>query len=166
MKYFKLSMIAALLLVLFTNNSCDDLPELITEVSGTIIKTASYCGGAAPTDEILAELATPAPYIGTLYLKQGTINDPLEPALATITTDENGDFSIVLAEGDYIIVTAEHLGDYTNDYPWWPDVSSEYCQNWLATPYISFTVNDAYTPTTYNIHLACNPCVPPPPGGH
>lgn len=74
-------------------------------VTGSIMQTASYCGGARPTPEILKKLRTPAgiPF-GKLYIKKNFINDQEAAIIDTIQADANGNFSIFLSAGNYCLI--------------------------------------------------------------
>lgn len=74
-------------------------------VSGTVTKTHSYCGGARPNDEILAQLGVPKP-IGNkkIYIKKGEINSFGSKTILTLTTDSIGNFHARLRPGKYLIV--------------------------------------------------------------
>ncbi len=60
-----------------------------------------YCGGARPTDEILAEAQKPKPYAGRkliLVSKTGKVD--------TVTTDLNGKLKLKLKKGEYHLFEA------------------------------------------------------------
>lgn len=81
------------------------------QVFGTALQTQSYCGGAAPPQEIIDGLATPKPLANkTLYLKNGSTNSQ-GPYLA-FTTDSQGRFALSLPAGTYCVVE-----DYKRDAP-------------------------------------------------
>jgi hypothetical protein len=74
-------------------------------VSGSIMQTLSYCGGAAPTRKILDSYNTPKgiPF-GKLFIKSGLMNIEGAPILHEITADSNGNFSIRLPAGNYCLL--------------------------------------------------------------
>ena len=75
------------------------------DISGRVLQTSSYCGGAAPPPELLQELATPKPLANkTLYIKNGTANSN-SPSLP-FTSDSEGRFTLALSAGAYCIVEA------------------------------------------------------------
>lgn len=75
------------------------------QITGTILETRSYCGGAAPPPGMLAQLATPTPIpLGKLFVKKGETNIENAPIIATIVADTSGKFSISLPAGTYCLV--------------------------------------------------------------
>lgn len=73
-------------------------------VSGKISKTESYCGGAAPPQQLEDELRKEKPYpIKKLYVREGNINLNSKPLIVEFTSDENGAFSFGLSKGTYCI---------------------------------------------------------------
>jgi|SRR6185312_10749185 len=74
-------------------------------VSGTIMQTVSYCGGAAPPQQILDSTNTPKPIpYGKLFVRSGKTNAEGKPVIETIKADENGNFSVRLPAGNYCLV--------------------------------------------------------------
>lgn len=77
-------------------------------VSGNVMLTRSYCGGAAPSQEMLDNLRIPIPFEGLkVHARQGTANDLKKPLLRTTTTDANGNYSFQLPAGEYCIIYDE-----------------------------------------------------------
>lgn len=69
-------------------------------VKGYVTTTQNYCGGAAPSPELLASLATPQPLVHkVLYVKLGTSNTPKSPVVTKIITDDSGLFALKLRVG-------------------------------------------------------------------
>jgi hypothetical protein len=74
-------------------------------VSGVVTETRSYCGGARPSDEMLAELATPKPAVNkVIYIKMGEENSFDSKVILRLTTDEHGKFHAKLRPGKYLVV--------------------------------------------------------------
>jgi hypothetical protein len=74
-------------------------------ISGLITSTSSYCGGARPSDEMLADIATPRPFPSkTIYIKKGEVNSQKKKIVLVLTTDTNGRFQAKLPLGKYLIV--------------------------------------------------------------
>lgn len=69
-------------------------------IKGSISSTEDYCNGAAPTPEILEELATEKPEIGKIiYVKVGTSNKSTNKLVKKLKTDANGRFELYLNSG-------------------------------------------------------------------
>ncbi len=87
------------------------------EVTGLITETQSYCGGAAPPQDLLDELSKPKPIKGySMYIRK-TSNDFKNPILHKIFTDSNGMFKIKLPIGSYSVVDGSKKDSQTyNDY--------------------------------------------------
>jgi hypothetical protein len=74
-------------------------------VTGSIMETRSYCGGAEPSPELLAICNTPHGIsMGKLYVKKGSFNKERADILDSICADKNGNFSINLPSGTYCLV--------------------------------------------------------------
>jgi hypothetical protein len=81
-------------------------------------QTAAYCGGARPSDEMLAELAMPKPLANVqFYVKSGSINDPNAPALISSFSDHEGVAFVPLKPGKYLVVF-EDKQDWTQYNQW------------------------------------------------
>lgn len=75
-------------------------------VKGKVTTTADYCGGAAPSEEMLDELRKPKPAVRKLiFVKYGVSNDEKTRVVKRIMTDERGEFQVQLKKGfDYQFV--------------------------------------------------------------
>lgn len=74
-------------------------------VTGVVLQTEAYCGGAAPNQRILDELQTPKPLPGkNIYVKAGKANNPEAEVVAEVIADERGEFTLSLAPGWYVLV--------------------------------------------------------------
>ena len=74
-------------------------------ISGVITHTRTYCGGAAPSEQLLDEYRTPTPLSGLiLSIKQGPKNSMDKPIIAEVITDEKGMFKTSLPPGEYILL--------------------------------------------------------------
>jgi hypothetical protein len=77
-------------------------------VSGTVFYTASYCGGAAPSREMLDNAQKPHPLANyTLIARSGTTNRLGSNMVAKTTTDADGRFEFHLPRGTFCIVLGE-----------------------------------------------------------
>jgi hypothetical protein len=79
-------------------------------VSGKVEQVYPYCGGAKPSEEMLAEIRKPSPLSGKkFYVRQGNVNTTTAKIVASFTTDEKGEFRFTVAPGTYSIITEEQL---------------------------------------------------------
>jgi hypothetical protein len=93
------------LLIIATMSSCAQRKPKLYKVSGIVTATYSYCGGARPSDEMLAELNRPKPLADKkLFIKTGSSNSKSNSAIKEFTTDADGHFTIALEKGTYCIV--------------------------------------------------------------
>jgi hypothetical protein len=74
-------------------------------VSGSIMQTISYCGGAQPPQRLLDSMNVPKgiPY-GKLFVKLKGGHKEGSLIIHTIKADTNGNFSIYLPAGNYCLV--------------------------------------------------------------
>jgi hypothetical protein len=158
-----------------TDNNSDKKPiDRRHTVEIKFTETSSYCGGAAPPQELLDQLATPQPISGIEYfIKLGTTNKLSDPVVTTGRADQNGIVHLLLNEGDYYLVFAEKKDDkhynelfekYKNGDSNHEPINKTCLDTWLATPDYAFTVkNDAANIHSHNIHKPCSwnaiPCV-------
>ncbi len=76
-------------------------------VSGRVVQTSEYCGGAAPTEEMLESLRKEKPFPHKeLFIRAGTLNKYSWPIVQKFTSDAEGSFKIALPPGDYCVVDA------------------------------------------------------------
>lgn len=88
-------------------------------ITGRIVETRQWCGGANPSDEILEMLRKEAPVANkTFYARGGSMNSAKQAVLLQFTTDTQGNFKISLPPGDYCIVE-----ESKKDESGMPDVS-------------------------------------------
>lgn len=74
-------------------------------VKGEVDETYSYCGGAAPPQELLRNLARPVPvkaHAFDVYRGESAEGDPF----TSFTTGDDGEYSVPLPEGKWCVVEA------------------------------------------------------------
>jgi hypothetical protein len=82
-------------------------------VSGSIMLTSSFCGGARPNEEMMMEAERPKPYVGkTLYVRRGMSNSAKEKIILKFTANKAGEFNFRLPAGTYVIIQAEQVNAY------------------------------------------------------
>lgn len=121
-------------------------------LSGTVLHTRSYCGGAPPPEKLLEEFRKPLPYAEqSLVLKNRTTGKSY-----TLTTKPDGTYELLLPPGMYDVFhskrpgTIEQLGYDPN------------CDEWLKTKLDEVTVAEraVVSGKIITIHLDCEPCNP------
>jgi hypothetical protein len=75
------------------------------QVTGSILETRSYCGGAEPSPELLAQCNTPKGVpLAKLYVKKGDSNKEKSTVIDSIFADNEGKFLVNLPAGTYCLV--------------------------------------------------------------
>ena len=122
------------------------------KVSGTVTQTFSYCGGARPSNEMLAKLAEPNPFSNkVLVILKGNKNDFTCNSRwnLAINSDSIGNFSAVLEPGEYCIVDEfksnqtnydDILKKYATESTNYSAVDPKCLKDWFSTPDAVFTV--------------------------
>ena len=82
-------------------------------ISGTITTSGSYCGGVAPSQEMLQDAQAKRPMNGFMvYVKKGTENKLLSCIVDSTSTDSNGNYSFDLRPGKYVVLQKEQLNKH------------------------------------------------------
>jgi hypothetical protein len=124
----------------------------ILEVVVQLNYTESYCGGARPTEELLAEMSQSKPMVGErLYLRKGSANNIDEPVVASEITDNSGKAIFHVKSGQYCVVRASK-SDNAQSEKWrkellkgnelYGPVDIECLKKWLATPELVIEVGE------------------------
>ncbi len=134
--------------------------ELVYNISGKITQTHSYCGGAAPSEEMLKEYSNPKPYKGkTLYVRPGSTNNVKQPVLLKFVADSAGKFSFQLKPGTYAIIQAEQVKELNvKNLPVGNAVQAdqECLKAWWKKPYYLLVVKDKkISGLNFNFHHPC-----------
>jgi hypothetical protein len=121
-------------------------PSTYYTVSGSVNLTGSYCGGAAPSEEILEGIRKPSPYIGKVfYVRKGKTNDLKQPIVLKFKTDSLGKFSFKLPVGVYCIIQEEQKASFSKiNYPKTGNISvDKTCLlDWWKKPYSILEIKD------------------------
>ena len=81
-------------------------------ISGTITASGSYCGGVAPSNEMLQNAQAKRPMSGFMvYVKKGTENKLMSSIVDSSRTDSNGNYSFDLKPGEYVLLQKEQLNE-------------------------------------------------------
>lgn len=128
------------------------------QIKGMVTSTADYCGGAAPSEEMLEGLRTPKPLANKVILvKYGSFNTEKSRVVKRIVTNANGEFSISLKKGyDYIFVEEWKGMPYKlpEDTEWIKWDTTCY-KKWYETPDFTLRKNKAIKGVKMNFHKSC-----------
>lgn len=141
--------------------------ETLYSVEIVLTQTSSYCGGAAPPQYLLDELATPKPLGGVEYfIRKGKTNVVTDPIVTSGTSTENGFISLMLPEGTYCLVFANKVDRTTYDsiYNQLKDgnanntpVDKACLDKWLSAPEFVFSpVIGSTQARQLNVHQPCS----------
>lgn len=134
-----------------------------TTISGSIMQTFSYCGGAAPPQFLLEQLAEPKPYSGKkLHVIKGDSNTEGRKIILSFTSDTAGKFSFQLEPGTYSIILDEQFSapDAKKYKTQLQNIDEDCYKKWWVKPYYLLEVPATSKPTTikglnFNFHHRC-----------
>lgn len=151
-----------------TSNAVTTLQGPKHKVTGQVMHTRAYCGGAAPSDEMLQRYRTPLPLPGLkIYLRSGRTNVITRPLLDSTTTDAEGRFTFNLPNGEYCIITKARIkppvaANYdSNTY----EIVEDCIDEWIVHCDATFSVEDQdVAGLGVQLHKECfkeefNPCI-------
>lgn len=122
-----------------------DLNAKTFTVSGNVLVTSPYCGGAAPTPDMVAAAKTPQPYANQGFLiRKGAVNAPGTAMVTRVRTDAKGTWSVQLAPGTYCMVLEEKENRRTPEFlaTQYYEIDKKCDDKWLNGCELSFTVAD------------------------
>lgn len=133
-------------------------------VKGTIMHTRTYCGGAAPSEDMIDKMKKEIPFANHNFVVKKTTTDVNSaPIFKDFTTDEKGNFSISLPKGNYSVFIQEKTQDYEKGIMA-QFGRSENCKTWKNTADFTLNVSKKIKSVqTFKMHLTCNGCTPPRP---
>lgn len=133
-------------------------------VKGNIQHTRTYCGGAAPTEDMIENMKKEIPFANHKFaIKKGTTDLASQAIFKEITTDANGNFNVSLPKGTYSVQIWEKTQDYEKGIMG-KFGSTEGCKKWKNTAdFIITATKKVKTVQTFKMHLGCNACTPPRP---
>ncbi|MBO6516930.1 MAG: hypothetical protein JJ975_10305 [Bacteroidia bacterium] len=146
--------IAAVLFGVLSAEKCDT-DVSVYSVKLRLTETSTYCGGAAPPDDLIRELRTPKPFRGNqpLYLL-----DSNEVCIDSIhPSGQDSTYQLNLPAGNWTIRYKQKIAENHGK------TERERClHDWKHRKLAEFQILQD-TAITVNIHKDCNPCYPPPP---
>lgn len=181
-RHHQLFAIAAFLLLIgsmscrsMTKQASTSAGDQAYQVSGQVVQRKPYCGGAKPNQAILDRTQIPQPYPNkTFYLKHGESNRIKAKVVAQFTTDAQGEFSLQLPKGTYVLLQAEQLQKLNIEALQSKHLSidAKCLESWWKQPYHVLNVKDAnITDLNFSFQKRCHidsdlPCItytgPPP----
>ncbi|MEL7006447.1 MAG: hypothetical protein AAFN93_27525 [Bacteroidota bacterium] len=128
--------------------------ESVMTVKMNINYTSDYCGGAYPSEDILAALKKERPLSKKKFfiLKVGDDREKM----IEVTTANDGSCTMELQPGKYQIFLPEKMSSPTGKF-----ISQEACDNWKKTPNGTFDVTTPDQELIAKVHKTCNPCQEP-----
>lgn len=132
-------------------------------ISGSVTQTYSYCGGAAPPDFLLEQLAEQKPFPNkNFHVIKGDTNTTSHKIILSFTSDTAGNFSFQLEPGTYSILLDEqaYLPDAKKHKTQSQSIDEDCYKNWWAKPYYLLAVEESSKTTTikglnFNFHHRC-----------
>ena len=98
------------LIIGFLASSSAEEKKVTLTITGSITTSGSYCGGVAPSKEMLQDAQAERPMSGfTVYVKKGTENNLLSYIVDSTCTDSKGNYSFDLRPGKYVLLQKEQL---------------------------------------------------------
>jgi hypothetical protein len=130
------------------------------KVSGLVTQTSAYCGGAAPTEEMMRQNEIPKPFVGKrFYMKKGKENDAKQQTVLTFTTNEKGEFEFNAAPGTYCFLLEpqmKNLNVKEYNVKGFLTADAACLTKWWKQPYYLLVVkNKDVDGIKFNFHLRC-----------
>lgn len=159
----KVLIISLFVLSLSEINSDFSVVDNTQSVHIEFTQTSSYCGGMAPTEEMMKRYRTPVAKSGLYYLKKGHVNT-FDAEVLKVISATDGSIDLVLPPGDYLIVDEKkkdetiykkHLEKGLNYSKYYHGFSEECLKEWFEKPDLTFTVADSSLSLKRNYHTPC-----------
>lgn len=150
------------------NNNAEQPEGKTYKVTGQVMYTKAYCGGAAPSEEMLEQYRTPMPLADLkLHVRKGSSNTLGQSPVQTVQTDGEGRFTFTLPPGEYCLITDDRLKkpDPNSFKPGAQQIDIACSDAWIVKCDHTFVIKDAdLKDIALNFHRRCflqtfNPCV-------
>ena len=155
--------IAIVFLCIITNviySQTNKKKTVLFNVSGKVTHTSAYCGGAAPTEEMMNEYRKDKPYAGKIfYVRKGNTNTLKAKIILSFKADADGKFSFQLPPGIYSIIQEPqvkemNMKNYNKKGSLQADASC--LKNWWLKPYYILEIKDKdVTGLHFKFHHPC-----------
>lgn len=132
-------------------NACVPIGNTVNiTVNGNIENNSDYCGGAAPPQDLLDQLAMYHPSaMQKFYVRQGSVAMPFTPVYTFFTTDSLGNYTISLPAGQYTVISEEKYLTESN-------AAIDSSCTYLHTPDFSLNIQASQTAYTNSYTITCN----------
>ncbi|HLG35597.1 MAG TPA: hypothetical protein VI757_12015 [Bacteroidia bacterium] len=153
--YFLLFAFCFLLFCFSTNaQSTDSLPPF-NNVKGTLLFNQRYCGGARPSEEMLAMYDSLRPLPNTtIYLARKNGGK----FIYKLVSDKNGNFKKRMRAGKYFVYMSRNY-DQSAIVNFNPD-----CKQWMKSIFGEVEIINGEKKLCHiNLRFGCDPCSPPRP---
>ena len=143
---FKIAVVVLCVMANVIYSQTSKKKTVLFNIRGKVTHTSSYCGGAAPSEEILAEYSKAKPYAGkTFYIRKGNTNTLKSKVILSFKADEKGNFSFQLPPGVYSIIQEAQVKevnakDYNKNGNFQADAAC--LKNWWLKPYYILEIKD------------------------
>jgi hypothetical protein len=114
-------------------------------ISGQVQHASSYCGGVAPTPQMIQELSTARAFPNKkFYVRKGSVNSLKAAIILSFASDSLGRFSFSLPPDTYAIILDEQVkeikpAEYNGQYQ---HADAQCLKNWWAKPYYLLVIKD------------------------
>jgi hypothetical protein len=127
-------------------------------ITGVVTSTKTYCGGAAPSNDILQQYRTPQPIGGKLlYIKKGAENKKKAKIIGKFKSNADGTFTVKLPAGTYCIVEESKAQEFkapadNKEHEW-----NKQCllEAWAQCDYQLVVTNKNISEVKINYHTDC-----------
>ena len=121
--------------------------------------TKAYCGGAAPSEEMLLEYRTPRPYSGSVYVHGSSLREDQGTEIKLV---DGQALQAGFSKGEYFIFRNPKL-DLSQEIQLKKGQTIECLKIENNKILAQFSIDSKTTEISDTIHLGCNPCEEPMP---
>lgn len=160
----KQSVIHILLMVsLISFSQCCAQKNAKSEVfkSVKIMYTEAYCGGAAPPDELIAELSTPKVYANQAV--EIYVSNTLEGKKMFLKTDQNGMLSLPTSFGETLYLSIYPFTNAPENTKGEDRSYAECYKKHVIKSLKALNVTNSDQILNISVEKDCDPCLPPAP---
>lgn len=137
------------------NAQTKDSLQPYNDVQGRLTFNQSYCGGARPSEEMLAQYDSIRPLPNTTVYLARTKGGKF---IYKISSDEKGKFKKKMRAGKYLVYLSRNYSKEALPY------FNPKCTKWMKSVFAEVEViNGGKKLYNINLHFGCDPCSPPRP---